>query len=142
MKSLVHYAVAGAIAAALMVLITLMLSQQPALLTYHYQRLDLSGQEGLRTLAVFVAYGAGYAVAYGLLLRALIPGGLILGSLTFAVVPTLVSALVLPMYHNLPAIRDPWVLGWGYFHWFCFALCLLFIAGSKGGGGKRGGGED
>lgn len=140
MKSLIHYAIAGVIAAAMMVLLKLMLSQQASLLAYHYPHLELQGQPGLRYLAIMGLYGAGYAVAYGLILRVILPSGLILGSFALAVVPTLVSALVLPMYHNLPAIRDPWTLVWGFAHWTFYSLCLLFIAGGKGGGKK--GGDD
>jgi hypothetical protein len=136
MKSLVHYAVAGVIAAALMVLVKLLLSQQVALAAYHYPAFDMAGQEGLKKLATFALFGAAYAAAYGLLLKALIPGGLIVGSLALGAVPTLVSALVLPMYHGQAALKEPWTLAWLYIHWTIYALCLLFIAGSKGGGKK------
>jgi hypothetical protein len=139
MKSLVHYAVAGVIAAAMMVLVKLMLTQQAALAAYHYPGFELAGQEGLRKLATFALFGAAYAAAYGLLLKALIPGGIILGSLALGAVPTLVSALVLPMYHGEAALKEPWTLAWLYIHWTIYALCLLFIAGGKAGGKK---GED
>jgi hypothetical protein len=139
MKSLAHYAIAGVIAAAMMVLLKLLLTQQPVLLsTYHYPPFDLSGQEGLHRLALYALYGAGYAVAYGLILKALLPGGLVFGGLALACVPVLVDALVLPLYHGLPAVKEPWVLAWGFAHWFFYALCLLFIAGGKGSkGGKK-----
>jgi hypothetical protein len=139
MKSLLHYAVAGVIAAATMVLVKLMLTQQPALAAYHYPGFELAGQEGLKKLATFALFGAAYAAAYGLLLKALIPGGLIIGSLALGAVPTLVSALVLPMYHGEAALKEPWTLAWLYIHWTIYALCLLFIAGGKSGGKK---GED
>jgi hypothetical protein len=137
MKNLIHFAVAGVIAAAIMVLLKLLLSQQAVLVAYHYPPFELAGQEGLRKLGVFVLFGAAYAVAYGLLLKALLPGGLLLGSLALGAVPTLVSALVLPMYHNEAAIRDPWTLCWLYVHWTAYSLCLVFIAGGKGGGKKN-----
>lgn len=141
MKSVVHFAVAGVIAAAMMVLLKLLLTQQPALAPFHYPAFDLAGQEGLRRLAQFALFGAGYAVAYGLLLKALIPGGLILGPLALGAVPTLVSALVLPLYYGGAALKEPWTLLWLYTHWVFYALCLLFIAGGKGGG-KKGGGDE
>ncbi|HXB96931.1 MAG TPA: hypothetical protein VNZ54_02695 [bacterium] len=137
MKNLIHFAVAGVIAAAIMVLLKLLLSQQPSLAAYHYPAFDLAGQEGLKKLGIFALFGAAYAVAYGLLLKALLPGGLLFGSLALGAVPTLVSALVLPMYHNEAAIRDPWTLLWLYVHWTVYSLCLVFIAGGKGGGKKN-----
>jgi hypothetical protein len=137
MKNLIHFAVAGVIAAAIMVLFKLLLSQQPALAAYHYPAFDLAGQEGLKKLGTFAIFGAAYAVAYGMLLKALLPGGLLFGSLALGAVPTLVSALVLPMYHNQAAVRDPWVLCWLYAHWTIYSLCLVFIAGGKGGGKKN-----
>jgi hypothetical protein len=140
MKSVLHYAIAGVIAAAMMVLLKLLLTQQAALLAYHYPGFELAGQEGLKKLATFALFGAAYAAAYGLLLKSLIPGGMIVGSLALGMVPTLVSALVLPLYHGEAALKEPWTLAWLYIHWTFYALCLLFIAGGKGGGKK--GGED
>jgi hypothetical protein len=140
MKNGLHLAIAGVIAAALMVLLKLLLTQQAVLVqTWHYPAFDLVGQEGLRRLAQFALFGAGYAVLYGLLLQAVLPGGFIIGSLCLGAVPTLVSALVLPLYHNQPAVREPWTLLWLFAHWVFYALCLIFIAGPKGGkgGGKR-----
>ncbi len=142
MKSTVHFAVAGVIAAAMMVLLKLLLTQQPALAAYHYPAFDLAGQEGLRKLAQFALFGAGYAVAWGLLLKALLPGGLVLGPLALGAVPTLVSALVLPLYYGGAALKEPWTLAWLYLHWAFYALCLIFIAGSKGGGKRSSGGDD
>lgn len=141
MKSVIHFAVAGVIAAAMMVLLKLLLTQQAALAGYHYPAFDLAGQEGLRKLAQFAVYGAAYAVVWGLLLKALLPGGLILGPLALGAVPTLVSALVLPLYYGGAALREPWVLAWLYLHWVFYSLCLLFIAGGKGGG-KRSSNDD
>lgn len=134
MKSLVHAAIAGVIAAAMMVLLKLLLTQQAVLAAYHYPAFELAGQEGLRKLAIFALFGAAYAVAYSLILKALLPGGLIIGSLALGIVPTLVSALVLPLYRGQAAIKDPWTLLWLFAHWFFYALCLVFIAGGKGGG--------
>lgn len=141
MKSVVHFAVAGVISAAMMVLLKLLLAQQPAVVALHYPPFDLAGQEGLRKLAQFALFGAGYAVAWGLLLKALLPGGLILGPLALGAVPTLVSALVLPLYYGGAALKEPWTLVWLYAHWTFYSLCLIFIAGGKGGG-KRSSNDD
>ena len=142
MKSVVHSAVAGVIAAAMMVLLKLLLTQQPVLVqAWHYPPFDLAGQEGLRKLAQFALFGAAYAAAWGLLLKALLPGGLILGPLALGAVPTLVSALVLPLYYGGAALREPWPLAWLYLHWVFYSLCLIFIAGGKGGG-KRSSSDD
>jgi len=137
MKSVLHSAIAGVIAAAMMVLLKLLLSQQAVLLSYHYPLFDLAGQEGLRSLARIALFGAGYAVAYGLVLKALLPGGFIVGSLALGCVPTLVEALVLPLYRGQAAVKDPWTLLWLFAHWVFYALCLLFIAGGKGSKGGR-----
>jgi hypothetical protein len=141
MKQVINLGIAGLFAAALMVMLKLLLTQQPQLAPYHYPPFNLAGQEGLYKLGLYVAWGAAYGVAYGILLKPLVPGG-IFGPFILGAVPTLMSALVLPMYHNLPAVRDFWTLTWLYAHWTFFALCLLFIAGGKGGGGKRRGGDD
>jgi len=141
MKSIVHFAVAGVIAAAMMVLLKLLLTQQAALVAYHYPAFDLAGQEGLRKLAQFALFGAAYAAAWGLMLKALLPGGLILGPLALGAVPTLVSALVLPLYYGGAALKEPWTLIWLYAHWVFYALCLIFIAGGKSGG-KRSSNDD
>lgn len=138
MKGVVNFLVAGVISAAMMVMLKLLLSQQAALAAYHYPAFSLEGRDGLQKLGFFAAYGAGYGAAYGLLLRSLLPGGLISGSLALGVVPTLVSALFLPLYKNESAIRDPWILVWLYAHWAFYSLCLVFIAGKKGGGSKKG----
>jgi hypothetical protein len=132
MKSVIHYAIAGVIATALMAMAKLLLSQQAALTAWHYPAFSLEGQAGLQKLAQFAAWGAGYAVAYGLLLKSLLPGGVILGPLALGAIPTLVSALVLPLYYGQSALREPWTLLWLYAHWTIYALCLLFIAGGKG----------
>jgi hypothetical protein len=137
MKTVLHYAIAGVIAAAMMVLLKLILSQQAVLATYHYQAFDLAGQQGLRELARYALFGAAYAVAYGLILKSLMPGGVVVGGLALGCVPTLVSALVLPMYHGMPAIKDPWILLWLFLHWVFYSLCLLFIAGGKGSKGSK-----
>jgi hypothetical protein len=143
MKSILHFAIAGVIAAAMMVLLKLLLSQQAVLLaTYHYPPFDLAGQEGLRRLARFAVFGAAYAVAFGLVLKVLLPGGLILGSLALGCVPTLVSALVLPLYRGLPALKEPWTLLWLFAHWTFYALCLLFITGGKASKGSKRDPED
>ncbi len=142
MKYVVHYAIAGVIATALMAMLKLLLSQQAVLVAqWHYPVFTLQGQAGLQKLAQFSLWGAGYAVAYGLLLKSLIPGGPILGPLALGAIPTLVSALVLPLYYDQAALREPWALLWLYAHWTFYALCLLFIAGGKGGS-KRGGGDE
>jgi hypothetical protein len=133
MKNVTNAAVAGLISAALMVLAKLLLSQQAQLVAYHYPSFSLAGQEGLYKLGLYCAWGAGYGVAYGLVLKMILPGGLF-GPLFLGAVPTLVSALVLPMYHNEPAIKEPWVLLWLFANWTLYAVCLLFILGGKKGG--------
>jgi hypothetical protein len=133
MKNMINAAVAGLFSAALMVLAKLLLSQQPQLVAYHYPAFSLAGPEGLRILGLYGAWGAAYGVAYVLVLKALVPGGLF-GPLFLGAVPTLVSALVLPMYHGSPAVQGPWVLLWLYSHWTLYAICLLFILGGKKGG--------
>jgi hypothetical protein len=133
MKNMTNSAVAGLISAALMVLAKLLLSQQPQLLAYHYPSFALAGQEGLYKLGLYCAWGAGYGLVYGLVLKMILPGGLF-GPLFLGAVPTLVSALVLPMYHNEPAIREPWTLLWLFLNWTLYAIVLLFILGGKKGG--------
>ena len=91
MKNMINAAVAGLISAALMVLAKLLLSQQPPLAAYHYPAFSLVGQEGLFKLGLYTAWGAAYGLAYALVLKALIPGGLF-GPLILGAVPTLVSA--------------------------------------------------
>ena len=142
MGKVIHFAVAGVIAAALMVLAKLLLAQQPQLLNYHYPAFELAGASGLQKLAMYAVYGAAYAVAYGLVLKALLPGSMLFGSLALGAVPTLVSALVIPMYHGQAALKDKWVLVWLYAHWVIYALVLLFIAGNKGGGKRKGNDDD
>jgi hypothetical protein len=138
MKSFIHPAVGGAIAAAMMELLKLLLSQQAALvLHYHYPPFDLVGQEGLTSLARTVLFGAGYGVAYGLLLQALLPGGFIVGALALGCVPTLVDALVLPLRQGQGALKDPWTLLWLFAHWVFYSLCLIFIVGSKKPAAKK-----
>jgi hypothetical protein len=136
MKNITNAAVAGLISAALMVLAKLLLSQQPQLQAYHYPVFALVGKEGLFKLGLYCAWGAAYGVTYALVLKMILPGGLF-GPLFLGAVPTLVSALVLPMYHGQPAVREPWVLVWLYLHWTLYAIVLLFIIGGKGGS-KRG----
>jgi hypothetical protein len=132
MKNIINAAVAGLISAALMVLAKLLLSQQPQLQAYHYPNFALIGQGGLFKLGLYCAWGAAYGVTYALVLKMLLPGGLF-GPLFLGAVPTLVSALVLPMYHGQPAVKEPWVLVWLYLHWTLYAIVLLFIIGGKGG---------
>jgi hypothetical protein len=142
-KGALHYAIAGVISVALMAMLKLMLSQQAVLVAqWHYPSFSLEGQAGLQKLAQFALWGAGYAVAYGLLLKSLIPGGMILGPLALGAVPTLVGALFLPLYYGQAALKEPWTLLWLYAHWSFYALCLLFIAGGRGGSGKRRSEED
>lgn len=138
MKSVIHYAIAGVIATALMVMAKLLLTEQAGLAAWHYPAFSLEGQAGLRKLAQFAVWGAGYAVAYGLVLKPLLPTGPILGPLALGAIPTLVAALVLPLYYDQAALREPWTLLWLYAHWTIYALCLLFIAGGKGGASRRG----
>ncbi len=76
MKNMTNAAVAGLISAALMVLAKLLLSQQPQLLAYHYPSFALAGQEGLYKLGLYCAWGAGYGLVYGLVLKMILPGGL------------------------------------------------------------------
>ena len=133
MKNIINAAVAGLFSAALMVLAKLLLSQQPQLVAYHYPAFSLAGTDGLLKLGLYCAWGAAYGIAYVLVLKALVPGGLF-GPLFLGAVPTLVSALVLPMYHGSPAVKEPWVLLWLYTHWTLYAICLLFIVGGKKGG--------
>lgn len=141
MKKLIDHAIAGVIAVALMAMAKLLLSQQAVLVAeWHYPPFSLQGQEGLRKLALFALWGAGYAAAWSLLLKSLLPGGPILGPLALGAIPTLVAALVLPLYYGGVALKEPWTLLWLYTHWTIWALCFLFIAGGKGGG-KRGGDE-
>jgi hypothetical protein len=145
MKTIVHSAIGGVIAAAIMVVLRLLLSQQAALVgQYHYPVFDLVGQEGLARLMTIAAFGAAYGAAYGLLLKDILPGGFIIGPLAFGCVPTLVDALVVPLRAGSGAIKDPWILLWMYAHWVFFSLCLIFIVGSKGskGGKKRSAEED
>jgi len=140
MKTAIHCAVGGAIAAAMMELLKLLLSQQTVLLLhYHYPTFDLVGQQGLMSLASVTLFGAGYGVIYGLLLQALLPGGFILGPLALGCVPTLIDALVLPLRQGQAAVKDPWALLWLYAHWVFYSLCLIFIVGKKkpAGGKKR-----
>lgn len=139
MKSVIHYAIAGVIAVALMAMFKLLLTQQAVLIAqWHYPAFSLQGQDGLRRLATFAIWGAGYAVAYNLLLKSLLPGGLLLGPLALGAIPTLVAALVLPLYYGGVALKEPWTLLWLYAHWCIWAACFLFIAGGKGKGSKRG----
>ena len=132
MKNIVNAAVAGLISAALMVLAKLLLSQQVQLVAYHYPSFALVGQEGLQKLGLYCAWGAAYGVTYALVLKMILPGGLF-GPLFLGAVPTLVSALVLPMYHGQAAIRDPWILLWLFLHWTVYAIVFLFIVGGKKG---------
>jgi hypothetical protein len=138
MRNLFNSAIAGVIAAALMVMAKLLLTQQPELLQHwHYPAFSLEGQDGLRRLAAFALWGAGYALAYNALLRSLLPGGIVLGPLSLGLVPTLVAALVLPLYHGTKAVSDLWVLFWLYAHWVLWAACFLFIVGGKGKGARK-----
>lgn len=142
MKNLLNSAIAGVIAAALMIMAKLLLTQQPELIRHwHYPAFSLEGQDGLRRLTAFALWGAGYALAYNALLRTLLPGGLILGPLSLGLVPTLVAALVMPLYYGSKAVSDLWVLLWLYAHWVIWAACLLFIAGGKGKAARQGGEE-
>jgi hypothetical protein len=136
MKNITNAAVAGLISAALMVLAKLLLSQQPGLLAYHYPTFALAGQPGLFKLGLYCAWGAAYGVTYALVLKLILPGGLF-GPLFLGAVPTLVSALVLPMYHGQPAVKEPWTLVWLYLHWTLFAIVLLFIVGGKKSGARN-----
>ncbi len=141
MKQIVHHALAGVIAAAVMVLLKLVLSRQAVLVQdYHYPVFDLVGAWGLTELLRILLFGAGYGVLYGLLLKDLLPGGYVLRSLGLACVPTLVDALVLPLRSGRPAIREPWALLWLFVHWTAYALVLLFFAGS--GKGAKGGSRE
>ena len=133
MKNITNAAVAGLISAALMVLAKLLLSQQAILAEYHYRAFTLAGREGLVTLGWYCAWGAAYGVAYSMILKMILPGGLF-GPLFLAAVPTLVSALVLPMYHGEPAVKEPWTLVWYYLHWTIYSVVLLFVLGGKSGG--------
>jgi hypothetical protein len=143
MKNILHFAIAGVIAVALMAMFKLLLSGQAVLVAqWHYPPFSLQGQDGLRKLATFAVWGAGYAVAYSLLLKSLLPGGFILGPLALGAIPTLVAALVLPLYYGGVALKEPWTLLWLYAHWSTWAACFLFIAGGKGKGAKRGGGDE
>lgn len=140
MKNIVHFAIGGVIAAALTLLLKLLLSQQAVLVMhYHYPPFDLVGQAGFEALARFVVFGAAYGILYGLLLRELLPKGLVLGALALACVPTLVDALVLPLRAGLPALKEPWHLLWLFAHWVFYSVVLRFLSGAGGakGAGKR-----
>ncbi|MGH7442976.1 MAG: hypothetical protein ACREKE_09920 [bacterium] len=140
MKTIVHYAVGGVIAAALMVLLKLVLSQQAVLVAHwHYTVFDLAGTSGFEELMRILLFGAGYGILFGLLLKDLLPGTTVVRALALACVPTLVDALVLPLHSGHSALRAPWPLLWLYAHWTFYALVLLFFSGSKGpkGASKR-----
>ncbi len=135
MKNLVHFAVAGVIAAALMALLKVVLTQQGDLvLRWHYPAFELVGASGLDRLLTLLLFGAAYGLLYGLLLKDLLPSGHLVRALCLGCVPTLVDALVLPLRRGQGALRDPWELLWLFAHWTFYALCLTFFVGTKGAG--------
>lgn len=134
MRSIFNAAVAGVIAVALMIVAKLLLSQQAVLVAqWHYPPFHLQGQEGLQRLGTYALWAAAYGAVWQVLLRGLLPGGILWGPLALGAVPTLVAALVLPLRAGGAAIRDPWTLLWLYAHWTLWAACFLFISGGKGG---------
>lgn len=134
MKTIVHYAVGGVIAAALTALLKLVLSRQGVLIhQWHYPEFDLAGSAGFAALLRLLLFGAAYGVLFGLLLKDILPGSAIVKALALACVPTLVDALVLPLRAGGPALRDPWTLLWLFAHWAFYSLVLLFFSGGAKG---------
>lgn len=131
---MVKHAIAGVLAAALMIVARIALSESQL---PHYPGFALHGPAGLKQLGIIVAFGAGYGVVYGWLVRPVLPSGWIMPALIFTLIPFLVEALALPLYQNRPAVTEPWVLLYKALHYFIFSLGLVFLGGKSGGGSSK-----
>jgi len=131
MGKIVNLVVLGLIAAGLMLVakVGLMRLGLP-----NYPGVDLNGHEGLKTLAVNMALGAGFAVVYGMLVRPILPSGALVAALIFSIVPFIFFAMVLPMWRGGSMLGDTWHLLYMELHLFIFSLALVLLG--RGGGSK------
>ncbi|MES2201758.1 MAG: hypothetical protein V4498_05860 [candidate division FCPU426 bacterium] len=130
MNKLINYAVCGALAAGLMLVARLGLMH---LNLPNYPALALSGQAGFHTLLWALGEGAIYGLAWGLLVRGVLPAGILAGALVFSLVPFLVNVLALPLWHGESVNSEPWPLAYKALHYFIFSLGLVFLGRQAGG---------
>jgi hypothetical protein len=132
MGKALNLAVLGLIAAGLMLVakVGLMRLNLP-----HYPGVDLSGHEGLKTLAINFGLGACFALAFGFLVRPVLPSGLFMAALVFSIVPFIFFAMVLPMWRGGAMMSDTWQLLYMELHLYIFSLALVLLG--KGGGGSK-----
>ncbi len=132
---MIRHAVAGVLAVTLMIVARIALSEAGHL--PHYPGFELAGKEGLKELGLIIAFGAGYGLLYGWLVRPVLPSGWITPALVFTLVPFLVEALALPLYHGKAVVTQPWVLLYKFMHYFIFSLGLVFLGGKGGASSKE-----
>ncbi len=130
MNKLINYAVCGVLAAGIMLVARLGLMH---LNLPHYPALVLSGQPGLHTLLTVLGFGAIFGLVWGLLVRGVLPSGVLAGALVFSLVPFLVNVLGLPLYHGESVDSEPWTLAYKELHYFLFSLGLVFLGRQAGG---------
>jgi hypothetical protein len=128
---ILNLVVLGLIAGALMIVaeVGLMRLNLP-----NYPGVELSGHEGLKTLAINLGICAGFAVIYGFLVRPILPSGLLFAALIFSIVPFIFYAMVLPMWRGGAMQSDSWRLLYLELDLFIYSLALVLLG--KGGGGK------
>ena len=132
MGKVVNLVVLGLIAAGLMIVARVGITR---LGLPHYSGIELSGHAGLVTLARGLGFGALFAVAYGYVVKSVLPSGLIYAALVFSIVPFIVFSMALPMWQGGAMVNDTWDLLYIEMHWFIFSLALVLL-GKSGGGSK------
>ena len=132
MGKTINLIVLGIIAGSLMVVAKIGLTH---LNLPHYPGFALSGQEGLKILAIDMAFGALFAVLFGFLVRPILPSGALVAALIFSIVPFIFFAMVLPMWRGGAMMDDNWHLLYMELHLFIFSLALVLLG--KGGGASK-----
>jgi len=132
MNKILNYAVCGVMAAGLMIVAKLGLLH---LDLPHYPGFNLSGQEGLKELGWTLVFGAAFGLSFGLLIKGVLPSGLLLAALVFSLVPFLVDVLALPLWRGEAVNSEVWHLIYKELHFYIYSLGLVFF-------GKQGGGKD
>ena len=103
----------------------------------NYPAFVLQGADGLRQLGETIAYGAGYGLLFGWLVRPVLPSGMITPALIFTLVPFIVDALALPLWKGQNVSTDAWPLLYKAMHYFIFSLGLVFLGGNSGSKSKE-----
>ena len=124
MGKIVNLVVLGIIAAGLMLVAELGLTR---LNLPQYPGLYLTGSAGLRQLAVQFGLGALFAVAYGLLIKPILPSAVLPAALVFSLLPFICLTMVWPLYKGGAVESGSFRLLYTELSLFIYSLALILL---------------